>query len=471
MAALYFSALYLSEYVFRRITGLSSLWAAIPLVIVFSLFIQPLRDRIQRMVDDTFFKARYDYQKILSKYSHTLRKPTTHLGRFLRIAPYLVKKAMKLSGGGVLILDRQHNRYEVRAGEGAHREFVGTTISDNFEMIKELKRTGEPIIIEDVDQMIRDARDGSEEKRKWEITRNEMKKLKATLLIPSISKSEYFKEPVLLAVFIFGGKLSEDSFSGTDIEFLGTIARQASIVIEYAFILEEIRRDEKQIVSAEKFAALGSMAGSVVNALKGPIEDMESYSQTMTKKFDDKEFREGFTKDIPLDIMKLDRVVNDLLVFARPMKLNLSEVHLNDLLKKAVDLLKIKEMKEHVVVKESFADLPSIEADSQQLLNAIMRLLSYSIAAAKGEINISTAPQDGHIALVLEIPRSVIPRESLAKIFASYYSPKEGEGGLELATAAKIFKEHGGELKVESNESIGTRIVAALPVIKQVLAS
>jgi signal transduction histidine kinase len=369
---------------------------------------------------------------------------------------------MKLSGAGMLVLDRAHNRYELRAGDGNIAKLAGMTISDNFAMVKELCKSGMPIVYEEVLQTIRAS--GSSDAKLWGTIKAEMAQLKAALLIPAISKSEYFNEPVLLSIFVFGGKLSDDAFSGSDLEFLETVARQASIIIEYAFILEELRRDEQRIISAEKFAALGVMAGSVVGALKGPISNMEKYSQTMSQRFDDPAFRDGFVNDIPRDIMRLDKVVNDLLIYARPMKLNLAPVKLNDLLKKAVDLLKIKEIKEHISVKESFSDIPEIQADPQQMLNALVRMVSYSVAAAKNDVVIQTSPQDGHVSLSIAIPGSVVPKTALQKIFMSYYSPKEGEGGLDLATAAKIIREHGGDVRAESNDIIGTRFTVALPV-------
>jgi signal transduction histidine kinase len=175
--------------------------------------------------------------------------------------------------------------------------------------------------------------------------------------------------------------------------------------------------------------------------------------------------------DIPKDITRLDRVVNDLLIYARPMKLNLAATKLNTLIEKAIGLLRIKEAKEHVEVKKGLSDIPDIQADPQHLLNALVRLLSYSVAAAKKEIYVATGFEGKRIYFSIVIPGSTIPKEALEKIFVSYYSPKEGEGGLELATAAKILREHGGEIKVESNQVTGTKFVVSLPIEAPVLVA
>jgi len=453
LASFYFAAVYLSEAVFQRLTGYSSFWLFIPAVIVLAMIFQPLHYRIQHWVDITFFKSRYDYQQILSRYAKALRRPTTNLERFLKVAPYLVTKAMKLSGAGVLVLNRAHNRYELRAGQGIYKGNFHKTISSERKIIKTIASTGQTLGMNEIAQ-----KDNTGE------LKTEMAELKASLLIPSISESEYFKDPTLIVIFVFGQKLSEDPFSREDIAFLETMARQAAITIEYAFILEELKRDEQQIIQSEKFAALGTMAGSVVGALKTPIENMENYSRTMTKKFNDPAFREGFIKDIPQSITRLDRVVNDLLIYARPMKLKCSSVKLNEVVEKAIDLLKIKEMKEHVEVKKGLSELPEIQADPQHILNAILRLVSYSVAAAPKQLWIATGYEGRMVYFSVAIPGSVIPEKDLDKIFVSYYSPKEGEGGLELATAAKIFREHGGDLTVESNEVKGTKFVASLPI-------
>jgi GAF domain-containing protein len=464
----YFAAVYLSEVIFRGLTGYSTPWIILPAIVALAVLFQPMRERVQRVVDSTFFRSRYDYQRILARYSHALRKPATDLGRFLKLAPYLVCKNMKLRGAGVLVLNRAMRRYEMRTGECDHKKLINMTISDNFELIKEMSETGQMLVADEVDQKLSSAELTYEERNRYEALRREMKKMEGALFIPSVSKSEYFKSPTLLAVFVFGGKLSDDSFSREDILFLEAMARQASITIEYAFILEELKRDEEKIIQTEKFAALGTMAGSVVGALRLPIEDMEKYSKSMSENFGSPEFRDGFVSDMPRDIMRLDRVVNDLLVYARPMKLNSTSVKLNSLVEKAVDLLRVKEAREHVEVKSGLADLPEIQADSQHLLNAIVRILSYAVAAASKEIYVATGSEGRHVFLSVAIPGAVIPRDVLDKIFASYYSPKEGEGGLELATAAKIVKEHGGDVKVASDQATGTKFVVSLPVEKAV---
>jgi len=448
LALFYFLTVYVAEFFFRGFTSHYSSWVMVPAILVFAVIFQPLRDRIQAWVDSIFFKSRYDYQQILSRYTKALRRPTTDLNRLLKIAPYLLTKSMKLSGAGVLILDRNKGRYEMRAGEGAYREMVGMTISSNFMIIRKMEENDETLSIDEV---------GDELKK-------EMSGLKASLLIPSTSKSEYFKGETLIAVFVFGSKLSDDPFSREDISFLETLARQASITIEYAFILEELRRDEAKIVQSEKFAALGTMAGSVVGALRAPIDSMENYSSTMLKRFNNPDFREGFIRDIPRDIMRLDKVVNDLLVYARPMKLNMSKVDLNSLVEKAVGLLKIKESKEHINVKTGYSRLPEVNGDPPHLLNAIVRLLSFCIASAKKELYISTGFEGRRVYVSVAVPGYAIQKASLDKIFVSYFSPKEGEGGLELATASKIVKEHGGDISVRSDELAGTKFIVSIPV-------
>ena len=70
-----------------------------------------------------------------------------------------------------------------------------------------------------------------------------MSKLRAVLIIPSISESEYFKRSTLIALLVLGPKMSDQSFSREDINFLNTLANQSTITIEYAFIFEELKKN------------------------------------------------------------------------------------------------------------------------------------------------------------------------------------------------------------------------------------
>ena len=242
LTGLFVSVVLISERLFRNVTGYSSLWPGIIAAFVIALIFQPLRNNIQNLVDRIFFRTRYDYQKMLGKYSSALAQPMADLDRFSRLAPYLLTKSMKLSGASVMVLDRESHCYTVRAGEKDARDLKRASVSEDSPLINELLKRKKVLSLEEVSAL---ARADGEEKEKFEKIASEMKRLKAVLIIPSISESEYFKKSTMLSTINLGKKLSDEAFSREDISFLRTLANQSSISIEYAFIFEELQKNQE----------------------------------------------------------------------------------------------------------------------------------------------------------------------------------------------------------------------------------
>jgi len=117
---------------------------------------------------------------------------------------------------------------------------------------------------------------------------------------------------------------------------------------------------------------------------------------------------------------------------------------------------------------------PMIPADENQLEVAFSNLLDNALAAvgSKGQVTIRVSCdesiRDGERACEIEIADNGpgIPCESQAKLFTPYFTTKPSGSGLGLVIAKKVIEDHGGTIKIESKEGIGTRVVVRLPVGK-----
>jgi two-component system sensor histidine kinase BaeS len=85
---------------------------------------------------------------------------------------------------------------------------------------------------------------------------------------------------------------------------------------------------------------------------------------------------------------------------------------------------------------------------------------------AGGEMLIKVAPSRGHAVLeVIDTGTGIAP-EDLPRIFQVYYSTKTRGTGLGLPTTRRIIREHGGDIRVESEPGKGTRFIINLPLVK-----
>jgi len=148
-------------------------------------------------------------------------------------------------------------------------------------------------------------------------------------------------------------------------------------------------------------------------------------------------------------------------------------------------LARLKEKLSHNLPPEVKIELiltgqpPLIQADENQLEVAFSNLLDNALAAvgSKGQVTIRVSCdesiRDGERACEIEFADNGpgIPCESQSKIFTPYFTTKPSGSGLGLVIAKKVIEDHGGTIKIESKEGIGTRVVVRIPVREKNIAN
>ncbi|NQT29011.1 MAG: GHKL domain-containing protein [Candidatus Saganbacteria bacterium] len=464
LTGLFISLILLGDYFARGMIGYSSIWISILAVFVIALLFQPLRDLVQSLMDRIFFRQLYNYQRILQKYSHALAQPITDLNRFARIAPYLLTKSVKISGASVMVLDREHHNYIVRAGEKDARELIGTALLDDSPLVSELVKRKRELSVEEVKDKIK----SGEDRVRWEAILSEMRRLKAVLVIPSISESQYFQKPTLLATINLCQKLSKQPYSKEDIEFLDTLANQATVTIEYAFIFEEFKKAQETLVRSEKLAAIGTTTAGVAHELKNPLTYLSAVAQVLPKKWDDKEFRQSLNQMLPAEIQRMQLIIEGLLDYSRSRELALKPLNVSEVLDKAIALLAYEVRKFKIDVDTSYQHSKNANADSNRLMQVFMNLIANAVQAMEGNgglLSIRTSDTDNQVVICISDTGRGIPANKINRIFDSFFTTKDGGTGLGLSISKKIVEEHHGSISVESTEGRGTTFTVRLPAV------
>lgn len=454
LTGVFVSLILVSNQFFGGLIGYNSIWPGIIGAFVIALLFQPLRDKVQLVVDNIFFRKRYDYQRILSKYSHALTQPMTDLDRFSNIAPYLLTKTMNLSGASVMVLDRSEHCFKIRAGKREAETLEGSSISEDSPLIKELYRRRREL--------------NREEVREAEILKA-MEELKAALIIPCISESEYFKEPTLIATINLGKKLSDESFSREDIDFLKTMANTATISIEYAFILEELKRNQEQIIKSEKLAALGTTAAGIAHELKNPLTYLLTVAQSMSQDWDNPTFKESVIKMFPSEVERMKLIIGGLSDYSKVQELRLEPIDVTIVLERALAILGYEIKKNNIYVIKKYP--PEGEkkalalADKNRLVQVFMNVIANAVQAMGkgGDLSIMVREEENEVRVSISDPGPGIPQDKLQKIFDPFYTTKESGTGLGLSITKKIIEEHHGSIYVDSRVGEGTTFTICLP--------
>ncbi|MFH1826201.1 MAG: ATP-binding protein [bacterium] len=377
----------------------------------------------------------------------------TDLNRFSRLAPYLVTKTMKLSGASVMVYDRDSHKYIVRAGEREAHDLEGLTVDGNSQLVEELLAKRKEIVASEI------------AKTKPRVAA-EMRRLKADLIIPSISESQYFQKPTLLSTLNLGSKVSGKPFNKDDIEFLSTLANQASISIECAFIFEELKKSQAQVVRSEKLAAIGTATAGVAHELRNPLTYLSTLAQILPKKYTDPDFMKSVVDILPSETEHMQMIVEGLLDYSRNRELSLKPIDVKDVIEKTMALLGYELRHHKVEIKTDYRHRSQAKADPNRLIQVFMNLITNAVQAMGdngGNLSIATNDNQGDVVIAFTDTGPGIPEDKVKNIFDPFFTTKETGTGLGLAISKKIIDEHHGSIVVESRVGLGTTFRVGLP--------
>jgi two-component system, NtrC family, sensor histidine kinase PilS len=163
---------------------------------------------------------------------------------------------------------------------------------------------------------------------------------------------------------------------------------------------------------------------------------------------------------------RLAEIVNELLDYTRPRKLQRSKVELGRALRDLADSIRADPSHEEV---ELVLGLPSesveIELDLSQLTQVLWNLVRNGVQAmdGRGRLELGLQAAGERVRLSVRDHGRGIPAEDLDRIFEPFFSTTEGGTGIGLALVQRIVEEHGGEIQVFSSVGEGTRFVIELP--------
>jgi signal transduction histidine kinase len=470
LTAIFVAVILLTQQFFSGIIGFNSIWASLVGAIIIAIIFQPLRDAIQGLVDTTFFRTRYDYQRILNKYSHALVRPMTDLDRYSRLVPYMLSKSLKLANSSVMVLDRETRSYIIRAGSGEAQGLIGQSVPEDSSLIKRIYSTRSEIDREDIVHCLKNVNEcPGEDKKQLEAILAEMDKLKTVLVIPSISEGEYFKQPTLLSTINLGKKMSDEVFSREDVAFLKTLANQAGISIEYAFIMEELKRNQAQIISSEKLAALGTATAGIAHELKNPLTYLLTVAQSMGSNWDSATFKESVTKMLPSEVERMKLIIDGLSDYSKTKELKMGPVDMAEIMEKVLAVLSYEVKKHNIFIIKNYPAEPGkfmATGDKNRLVQVFINIVSNAIQAMGekgGDLSISINTADNEVRTSITDTGPGIPPDKLQKIFDPFYTTKDTGTGLGLSITKKIIDEHNGSIYIDSHLGEGTTFTICLP--------
>jgi signal transduction histidine kinase len=215
---------------------------------------------------------------------------------------------------------------------------------------------------------------------------------------------------------------------------------------------------EQELEVSRRLAAIGRITASVGHEVKNPINAMVLHLELLRGKLamtgQESEGAQRHVEILTSEMQRLDRVVQTLADFSRPMEMRLRVVDLHDLVASVIDLT-WAQMREHKVTvrAEATREPLMVHVDSDLIRQALLNLVLNGMQAMEdGGVVTITLRREQNLAVVeVSDEGTGIPAELLPRIFELYFTTKKTGSGIGLAMTYRILQMHGGALDVRSS--------------------
>jgi two-component system NtrC family sensor kinase len=268
---------------------------------------------------------------------------------------------------------------------------------------------------------------------------------------------------------------------------LGLVSKDPEMAIlqkTFRDMVESMQRtrvvSQNKILQSEKQASVGRLAAGVAHEINNPLTGVLTYTHMLLRR---KDINDDIRSDLQVIVESTERVrkiVKGLLDFARQTKLEPEPTDINQLMDATIKLVENQALLKGVSIQfEKGDNLPMIVIDRSQIQSVFLNMILNALDATQSsdEIRIRSsaalsATDTGHPGVEITIRDNGcgMPPEHLTQIFDPFFTTKDvGKGtGLGLAVSLGIIKEHGGNIRVQSELGKGAAFFIWLPMERQV---
>jgi signal transduction histidine kinase len=293
----------------------------------------------------------------------------------------------------------------------------------------------------------------------------------SSLAIPLINRGR------LIAIALLQSESATNSTDLDSVELLTAMAQSAANALDSLLVYEDLHQSQTLMRRTDRLRSLEIIAGGFAHEIRNPLTSIKTFIQLAPERKDDVDFIQDFSRVVLDDVHRIERLIGEILDYARYMEPKLTDEDLNDLVSSCLYFIAVKADSRGIKVeKELASELPRAMLDRQQIKQVLLNLLLNAMDAIGdrgGTLRVRTnklTRPTGHVWVQVEIEDTGqgISAANLEHIFDPFFTTKHTSGenagtGLGLTIAHQIIQEHHGEIRVQSTEGIGTTFCINLP--------
>ncbi len=227
----------------------------------------------------------------------------------------------------------------------------------------------------------------------------------------------------------------------------------------------EDRKLKQQIFEQEKNQALSRVVAGIAHEIRNPLTSIKTFVELIPKKIHNKRFQDDISTYLPVEIKRINQLIEGLIDYARPRSFNKEMVDVGHVVRECVILFERTVENKGFTLVSSVIEGLIIEADRNQLKQIVINLIINSIDAMTSqttesltlEVNAYAKEEEVYIEVIDE--GVGIAKAEFDRIFEPFYTTKAKGTGLGLAIAQQYVQENSGTLEIQSEVGTGTKMI------------
>ena len=230
-----------------------------------------------------------------------------------------------------------------------------------------------------------------------------------------------------------------------------------------------LRHTQEQLLQSEKLAAMGRLTSQIAHELNNPLYGIMNTLELLKTEISPGNRRRKILEMALSETVRLSELLRKMLSFSKPDQEERHPVDINAVLDEIL-LLHEKQLRENDInIISKFANtLGQVKASKNQLRQVFLNMVANArdAMANGGTLAVTTSADGDNVVIDIADTGTGIREEYIDKIFDSFFTTKgEIKGvGLGLSVCYGFIKDHGGDIKVKSQEGVGTTFTITLPV-------
>ena len=233
---------------------------------------------------------------------------------------------------------------------------------------------------------------------------------------------------------------------------------------------ESMRKIEGEIEVSRRLANIGKLTSGVAHEVKNPINSIVVHLEILRNKLKQPDAdTERHMEVIATEIQRLDRVVQTLVDFTRPVELRLADADLRNLVEQVAFMAKPDCERHGVHVETEIGDepLPS-KIDIDLMKQALLNIMINGAQAMEngGTLTVRAHRNESEAQIEIQDTGAGIPASIRDKIFNLYFTTKKSGSGIGLAMTYRIMQLHNGSVHFDTRSGEGTTFYLNLPLVR-----